>query len=30
MGLDTARLLPAEEAHAPLIAALVRLTVEEV
>ena len=30
MGLDTARLLPAEEAHAPLIAALVRRTVEEV
>ena len=30
MGLDTARLLPAEEASAPLIAALVRRTVEEV
>ena len=30
MSLDTARLLPAEEASAPLIAALVRRTVEEV
>lgn len=30
MGPDRARLLPAEEAHAPLIAALVRRTVEEV
>ena len=30
MGLDTARLLPAEEAQAPLIAALVRRTVADV